>query len=127
MLLKNAGVSAATGRGKPITPAHKVVQNLPASRSCREPWMWETKKNATSALIQLRAKPYGIKNMPYTKSEDFCPQTLSLAGFLNPTRPHFRNCGAKSPGTPGKRAAPAVNIQQNANSDTSWSATGRWL
>lgn len=74
MLLKNAGVSAATGRGKPITPTHKVVQNLPASRSCREPWIRETKKNATSALIQLRTKPCGIKNMPHTKPEDFCPQ-----------------------------------------------------
>lgn len=37
MLLKYAGVSTATGRGKPITPAHKVMQNLPTSCNCWEP------------------------------------------------------------------------------------------
>jgi len=36
---KYAGGSSATGPGKPVTPAHVVVQNLPASRNCREPWM----------------------------------------------------------------------------------------
>jgi len=48
MLLNNAEVSAATGRGKPITPARKVEQNLPASRICREPWMRGLKKSVIS-------------------------------------------------------------------------------